>query len=237
MKTNIKTNNAFRRCSALVAVFVAVLTAAISCSVDMNLDTGKNGGDRIYMATTAKSGEEGFNYVFRADGGYNLFPVSLPSTYVPTDGQRVMLIGRCIYSISLNESDSAFFVSQIADVLTKDIAVIKGQGTNPGTSLGSDPITPVDIWTGGGYINITFRVTGTNAVTHIINLAYDPDGQENLPEGAARLLLLHDAKGDNTNGYPMDGVVSFKLGEKLPNEYYIRAETLDDGIQEFKLVL
>jgi hypothetical protein len=194
----------------------------------MDIDPKQN----LYLATTVRNDTLGFNYAFRSDGGYNLFPISLPQSYTPVEGQRVMLIGYCAYSLNLNKGDSAFHVSQIEDVLTKQITDLTGTGPNARLEMGKDPITPVEIWKGGGYINITFQVKSTNTVTHTVNLVYDPEDQDNLEEGCIRLSLLHNSNGDSGPGDIMEGIVSFKLGDDLPKKYVIKALTLDNTEKE-----
>ena len=79
--------------------------------------------------------------------------------YLVKDGQRALFI-----SIFLKKKEGYDYnakVQYIENILTKSVIPMDEQTTD---SIGDDRINIVDMWLGGGYLNIEFQLFGTQNI-------------------------------------------------------------------------
>lgn len=146
-------------------------------------------------------------YSLLLDDGTTLWPAATNYPgYNPKSDQRA-LVNYTILSDSIQGYDHFIKVNSIQNILTKAIATLT---TENDAEFGNDPVKIIDMWVGGGYLNIQFGFNYGGSKPHFINLVRDTT-QTNVPEV---LEFRHNAYNDQAlTG--KDGLVAFNLSKLI----------------------
>lgn len=147
-------------------------------------------------------------YLLR-DNGTALNPkVNDVASYVAKSNQRAFAWYYTLEDRTTNPADKKYDIRllQISNVLTK--GTIKLNASNA-DSIGNDPVRVLDIWSGGGFMNIQFSFYTDGVTTHYINLV---ENTLNPPatDGKIHLELRHNARGASDRGL-VSGFVCFNI--------------------------
>jgi hypothetical protein len=200
------------------------------------LDDDDNNDYNSLAITTIKV-KAGQDYYFALDDGKKMLPGDTTSihNYLVKDGQRAF-----VYFNLLEEKKEGYDynakVQYIENILTKSVIPMDEQTTD---SIGDDRINIVDMWLGGGYLNIEFQLFGTQNIQkkHMLNLVRNE--RQDAPQEDADYINLefrHNAY-DDTPAYLGNGFVCFKLDniDTTKKGFNIRVNTLYNGIKQYKI--
>lgn len=154
-------------------------------------------------------------YYILFDTGKTGFPSeTYVPAYQPKERQRILIAYRMLEKAP-EGYDYGLRIYDIEEVLTKEVIQMTAENAE---EIGDDPIDIVDAWVSGGYCNIRFRFVTNGSERHLLNLVDNLLTPDNNPEaGYTDLWFRQNAFGD-TQGYLVQGYVSFKLGAYNPSE-------------------
>ncbi|MDD3358401.1 MAG: NigD-like protein [Parabacteroides sp.] len=164
------------------------------------------------------------NYSLILDDGTKLWPAATNYPgYSPKDDQRA-LVNYTILSDSVQGYDHYIKVNSIQNILTKSIASLTS--TND-ADFGNDPVKIINMWVGGGYLNVQFGFNYGGAKPHFINLVRDTT-QTSDPK---ILEFRHNAYDDQAM-VAKEGLVAFNLSSLIEAgkdsvEFTVKVKTFD----------
>jgi hypothetical protein len=201
------------------------------------LDDDDNSSDLLAISTINMISQDSKEFYFTLDDGKKMLPGDTTSihNYLVKDGQRAF-----VYFNLLEEKKEGYDynakVQYIENILTKSVIPMDEQTTD---SIGDDRINIVDMWLGGGYLNIEFQLFGTQNIQkkHMLNLVRNE--RQDAPQEDADYINLefrHNAY-DDTPAYLGNGFVCFKLDniDTTKKGFNIRVNTLYNGIKQYKI--
>ncbi|WP_321332396.1 NigD-like protein [uncultured Bacteroides sp.] len=220
---------------AILAISLLVVISSLQSCLD------DDDNDRYSLAIATVKVIDGQSYYFALDDNTKMLPGDTTQiyNYPLKDGQRAF-----VYFNLLDEGVQGYDynakIRYIENILTKGIIPLTEATAD---SIGDDHISPTNMWIGGGYLNIEFRLRGTDNPTrpHMLNLVQnattDPANEE---EGYINLEFRHNAYDDSTTAGLKSGIVSFNLSQianLMTSEkgLKIRVNTLYDGIKYYKI--
>ena len=144
-------------------------------------------------------------YSLILDDGTKLWPAATNYPgYDPKNDQRA-LVNYTILSDSIQGYDHFIKVNSIQNILTKPIATLTAENDSV---YGNDPVKIIDMWVGGGYLNVQFGFNYGGSKAHFINLVQDTT-QTSTPKV---LEFRHNAYNDQPVA-GKEGLVAFNLSK------------------------
>ncbi len=218
----------------LLATVVLILFSSACSNIDDDYGYDKYSWATVNFTALDSyfDGTTSSDYYILTDSGYKLVPSNqseIDKAFNFVDGQRIVVYYNLLDMNDLASSkyptDLKVEIKQIDVVLTKDVL-----RTNQLDTLARNGIDPMNAFFGTNaqrgtrYLNIVFRVLGSNNATHYIYLADDTTGNPVDKDGYYNLYLRHNSNNDHQSYY-LQGMASFK----------INVEALAEGIIGIRL--
>lgn len=160
----------------------------------------------VSMATVNKVSEG--VYDFTLDDGSRLWIAAPVGLNLKPKYDRA-IIDYTILSDKQGDYDHYIRLNSFYSILTKKPVYIPEDNEEKQDSIGFDPIKIHSIWTGGGYLNISFEYKAGGSNSHMLNLVSSaPD--LSVGDDFVKLEFRHNNNGSPAN-YPVDGYVCFDL--------------------------
>ena len=174
-----------------------------SCNDDDDIDSTYYPNALVTLKTNAQTGA----FYMQLDDSTTLVPTNIKTA--PYGGKEVRALVNFKDMANTDEhSAKSVYVNWIDTIRTKPMVL--SVGDDDATVYGNDPIERVNSWATvveDGYFTLRFRTLFGNGEPHVLNLVKGDAPYE--------VVLRHNAKGD-TQGYPADGMMAFRL-DKLPD--------------------
>lgn len=158
------------------------------------------------MATVNKIGEN--TYDFTLDDGTRLW-VAAPAYLNLNPKYERAIIDYTILSDKQGDYDHYIKLNRYSDLLTKNPIYIAADDKKKQDSIGYNPIKVHSVWTGGGYLNISFGYNVGGTESHMLNLV-SAEADLGANEDVVKLEFRHNAYND-PELYGANGYVSFNL--------------------------
>ncbi|KAA6310051.1 hypothetical protein EZS27_038577, partial [termite gut metagenome] len=156
----------------------------------------------------------GDNYYLQIDDGKTLWPCASQFWYKPIDGQRVLANYTYLYD-NFQGYDYGVKVNRLYNVLTKGVDELTADNEE---DFGDNPVHITDMWLGGNYLNVEFRMLHPYTHKHRVSLVRNTTVTDIPDDGYIHLEYRYNNQNDVSNHWDYN-LVSFNLGDENKEEY------------------